>query len=277
MAKNELIRPVVKWVGGKRQLLKEITPLIPKRYTTYCEPFVGGAAVLLSEQPSSAVVNDANTDLISMYRVIRDNPDGLLDYLKQQKNESEWFYKVRSIDRDPSAYAKMTDVEKAGRLIYLNKTCYNGLFRVNASGEFNSPFGAYKRPDFINEITVRALSAYFNEAGITLLDGDYSQVISRLDKGSFVYLDPPYDPISESAAFTGYTKGGFDRDEQTRLRDFCVKLDAAGVKFLLSNSRTEFILDLYSDFNISIVEAKRAINSKGNGRGTVQEVLVRNY
>lgn len=274
---NQLVRPIVKWVGGKRQLLKSIIPLIPRNYTSYCEPFLGGAAVFFSQQPNVSVVNDANADLISMYQIIKDSPDDLIAYLKKQKNTSEWFYKVRALDRDPVEYKKMSTVEKAGRLIYLNKTCYNGLFRVNAAGEFNSPFGRYKHPDFVNEIAIRAASNFLNESDCTLMSGDYSLVKKHLEKGAFVYLDPPYDPISDSAAFTGYTKNGFDRKEQERLRVFCGELDSSDIKFLLSNSKTDFILDLYRDFTVETVHATRAINSRGSGRGAVPEVLVRNY
>lgn len=159
----------------------------------------------------------------------------------------------------------------------MNKTCYNGLFRVNMAGQFNSPFGNYKNPNITNEITIRAVSKYLNDANIEFKCGDYEDALKGIKKGSFVYLDPPYDPVSNSANFTGYDKGGFNRDEQTRLKNSCDKLDKKGVKFLLSNSATEFIKDLYKAYNIKEVKAKRIINSNGNARGDVNEVLVRNY
>lgn len=277
MAKNRLVAPVVKWVGGKRQLLAEITPLLPKRITTYCEPFVGGGAVLFSIQPKKAIVNDLNEDLISVYEVIRDDVDTLIAILKQHKNTQEHFYAVRDMDRDKEAYAAMTKAEKAARLLFLNKTCYNGLFRVNASGEFNSPYGYYKNPNIVNEPVLRAVNKYFNTSDITFYSEDFAETLKRVPKGGFVYLDPPYDPISDTASFTGYNKGGFDRAEQARLKHCCDELNARGVKFLLSNSATDYIKDLYRDYCISIVKAKRAINSDASKRGAIEEVLIRNY
>ena len=167
MVKNKLVAPVVKWVGGKRQLLDEITPLLPKRITSYCEPFLGGGAVLFSIQPSKAIVNDLNADLITVYEVIRDDAEALIESLKKHENTAEYFYALRDIDRDKVSYQSLSKVERASRLIYLNKTCFNGLFRVNSSGEFNSPFGHYKNPNIVNEPVLRAVSKYFKESNIS--------------------------------------------------------------------------------------------------------------
>lgn len=277
MPKNKLVAPVVKWVGGKRQLLDEITPLLPKRINAYCEPFLGGGAVLFSIQPSKAVVNDLNADLITVYEVIRDDAEDLIESLKKHKNTSEYFYEMRDVDRDKASYQALSKVEKASRLIYLNKTCFNGLFRVNSSGEFNSPFGHYKNPNIVNEPVLRAVSKYLNANNITFYSEDFAQTLSRIGKDVFVYLDPPYDPVSDTASFTGYSKGGFDRNEQLRLKNCCDSLTQRGIKFLLSNSATEFIKDLYHEYDITIVKAKRAINSDASKRGAVEEVLIRNY
>ncbi|MBM6825117.1 DNA adenine methylase [Veillonella magna] len=277
MAKNKLVAPVVKWVGGKRQLLDEITPLLPKRITCYCEPFLGGGAVLFSIQPSKAIVNDLNADLITVYEVIRDDVEALIESLKKHENTSEYFYALRDIDRDKVSYQSLSKVEKASRLIYLNKTCFNGLFRVNSSGEFNSPFGHYKNPNIVNEPILRAVSKYFNTSNIAFYSEDFSKTLSRVHKGGFVYLDPPYDPVSDTASFTGYNKGGFDRSEQIRLKRCCDELTQRGVKFMLSNSSTEFIKELYQEYDITIVKAKRAINADASKRGAIEEVLVRNY
>lgn len=277
MQKNPLVTPVVKWVGGKRQLLKDITQYIPEKYSTYYEPFLGGGAVLFDLQPAKAVVNDINEELINVYETIRDDVEGLIADLKKHQNEAEYFYMIREKDRDREKYNQLSKVERASRIIYLNKTCYNGLFRVNRHGEFNTPFGRYKNPNIVNEDTLRAVSVYFNKANITFRCGDFEDAVKGVRKGSFVYFDPPYDPVSESANFTGYDKGGFNRDEQIRLKKLCDKLNERGVKFLLSNSATDFILDLYKDYDIKIVQAKRAINSKGDKRGEVNEVLVKNY
>ena len=277
MAKNKLVAPVVKWVGGKRQLLSEISPLLPKRITSYCEPFLGGGAVLFSIQPSKAIVNDLNSDLITVYEVIRDDVEELIDNLKKHENSSEYFYTIRDMDRNKETYAAMSKVERASRLIYLNKTCFNGLFRVNSSGEFNSPFGHYKNPNIVNEPVLRAVNKYFSSSNITFCNEDFAVTLGRISKGSFVYLDPPYDPVSDTANFTGYNRGGFDRNEQIRLKQCCDELTQRGVKFMLSNSATTCIKELYKDYDISIVQAKRAINSDASKRGAIEEVLIRNY
>ncbi|HHT49680.1 MAG TPA: DNA adenine methylase [Firmicutes bacterium] len=277
MKNNPLVAPVLKWVGGKRQLLKDIGKYIPSKYSTYYEPFLGGGAVLFALQPNKAVVNDINEELINVYTVIRDHLEELIEDLKKHKNEADYYYEIRELDRDKKKYHQLSNVEKASRIIYLNKTCYNGLFRVNQQGEFNSPFGRYKNPNIVNEITLRAVSNYFNKAKITFKCGDFEEAVKGIRKGSFVYFDPPYDPVSDSANFTGYDKGGFTRDEQVRLKRLCDKLNSRNIKFLLSNSATGFILDLYKNYNITIVKANRAINSKGDKRGEVNEVLVRNY
>lgn len=275
--KNKLVAPVVKWVGGKRQLLSEIEPLFPKRYTTYCEPFVGGGAVLFSKQPRHAVINDLNKDLITTYLVIRDDVRTLIELLKQYENTADYFYKVRDLDRDKEQYSQLSSVEKAARLLYLNKTCYNGLFRVNSSGEFNSPFGNYKNPNIVNEPVLLAVNKYFCNNDIAFYSEDFASTLKRIKRGAFVYLDPPYDPVSDTSSFTGYNKGGFDRKEQIRLKNCCDELSANGIKFMLSNSSTDFIKELYNNYNITTVNANRAINSNGQKRGKVEEVIIRNY
>lgn len=277
MKKNKLVAPVLKWVGGKRQLLDTLTPLLPKKITTYCEPFVGGGALLFYLQPNCAYVNDINGELIRVYTVIKNDVEALIYSLQKYKNESEFFYSVRDWDRDKEKYASLSDIEKAARILYLNKTCYNGLFRVNNSGEFNSPFGNYRNPNIVNAPTLRAVSSYLNSATVHLSSIDYAQVLETLPKGTFVYLDPPYDPVSDTASFTGYSKGGFSREDQIRLRKCCDTLNAKGLKFMLSNSSTAFIHKQYSEYNITIVQAKRAVNSDSAKRGEVDEVVVRNY
>lgn len=277
MKKNKLVAPVVKWVGGKRQLLDVLTPLLPKRITLYYEPFVGGGAMLFNLQPQRAYVNDINNDLICVYNVIRSNVEELIDKLSEYKNESEFFYSIRDLDRNKEKYEALSDVQKATRILYLNKTCFNGLYRVNNAGEFNSPFGNYKNPNIVNAPVLRAVSSYLNSADVHLTSLDYSEVLKDVPKGAFVYLDPPYDPVSSTSNFTGYSKGGFSQDEQIRLRQCCDELDARGVKFMLSNSSTEFIREQYSNYKIITVQAKRAINSVAAKRGDVDEVVIRNY
>lgn len=264
-------------MGGKRQLLEAITPLLPRRMTCYCEPFLGGGAVLFSVQPRRAIVGDLNADLMTVYEVIRDDAEALLESLKKHENTPEYFYAIRNIDRDRERYRELSEVERASRLIYLNKTCFNGLFRVNSAGEFNSPFGYYKNPNIVNEPVIRAVSRYFNTRDIAFYSEDFARTVGRVERGGFVYLDPPYDPISDTASFTGYNKGGFGRDEQLRLKQCCDEMTRRGVKFMLSNSATDFIRELYREYHITTVRARRAINADARGRGAIDEVLIRNY
>lgn len=276
--KNVILSPVVKWVGGKRQLLDDIIPLLPQHFSTYVEPFVGGGALLFEIQPKKAIVNDLNHELINLYNVIKDNPNELLLLLEEHElnNSEEYFYQIRALDRSES-YNEISDIEKAARIIYLNKTCYNGLFRVNQSGQFNSPYGKYKNPNIVNKPVVLAMANYFQNNNIKLLNGDYKLALKKLRKGAFVYFDPPYMPISSSSSFTGYTENGFDKKQQIELKEECDKLNSRGIKFLLSNSDHPFIRDLYKDYEIITVKAKRSINSNSNKRGEINEVLVRNY
>lgn len=277
---NKLVLPVLKWVGGKRQLLPEIRRRIPSNYNKYYEPFVGGGAVLFDQQPPKAVINDANEELINLYNVVKDNVEELIEDLRKHENTEDYFYYIRSLDRDLNKYKNMSNVERASRIHYLNKTCYNGLFRVNLAGQFNAPFGKYKNPNITNEITLRAVSKFFNENKIEIKCCDFEESLKGIRKGSFVYFDPPYEPISDTSNFTGYAKGGFDRNEQLRLKKLCDELDEKGIKFLLSNSSSKFIMDLYGEnknYKIDIIKAKRSINSKGNKRGEIDEILVRNY
>lgn len=277
MAENKLVSPVLKWAGGKRQLLDEILPLLPWRISTYCEPFLGGGAVLFARRPEHAIVNDLNGDLMLVYEVIRDDVQSLIDLLQTHENTPEYFYRMRDLDRDKEAYQKLSGLEKASRMIYLNKTCFNGLFRVNASGEFNTPFGRYKKPNIVNEPVLRAVSQYLSSADIQMYSEDFAATLQRVPDGGFAYLDPPYDPISDTASFTGYNKSGFGREEQIHLKECCDALTERGVKFLLSNSATDFIRALYGAYCVQTVYAKRAVNADAGKRGAVEEVLIRNY
>lgn len=276
MVRNPLVMPVLKWVGGKRQLLPELRQRMPKRFTTYYEPFIGGGALFFDRQPAKAVLNDFNGELINVYCQIRDSLELLIESLKRLPNTQEEYYRIRQMDRD-GTLDDMSQVERAARIIYLNKTCYNGLFRVNSHGEFNSPFGFYKNPNIVNESVLRAVSAYLANRELKFECGDYNAALKGIRKGSFVYFDPPYDPVSSSASFTGYTQGGFDTADQERLCEVCKSLNRKGVKFMLSNSDTELINSLYKDFKIDKVAARRNVNSDGTKRGEVLEVIVRNY
>jgi len=278
---NPLVRPFLKWAGGKRQLLPEILKYIPKHINkhTYYEPFIGGGALLFELQPPKAAINDRNKELINCYQVIRDSLDELMQELSKDKysNSETSYYKMRDLDRCSKKYAKLSEVQKAARIIYLNKTCYNGLFRVNSQGQFNVPFGRYKNPNFLDDVVLSSVNKYLNSNEIAMLNQDFEQALENAEKGDFVYLDPPYDPVSETASFTGYDVNGFNRDEQSRLKKVFDDLTARGCKVMMSNSCTDFILDLYQDYQVKKVRATRSINSNALKRGMVNEVLVLNY
>ncbi len=275
MANNILISPLLKWVGGKRQLLADIIPLINKKCSTYVEPFVGGGAVFFELQPKKAIINDYNEELINVYKVVREFPEELIALLEEHNigNNEEYFYKLRALDRN-SGYSEMSDIQKAARIIYLNKTCYNGLYRVNSAGQFNSPYGRYKNPNIINATTIRAMSKYLQNPQIKIMQGDYREVLKGIRKGSFVYLDPPYMPISSSSSFTGYTENGFSYEQQVTLKKECDKLKEKGISFLQSNSDCPEIRELYKEYDIKTVQAKRSINSNATRRGEISEVLI---
>lgn len=279
MAKiNKLVSPFLKWVGGKRQLMPTIVDHLPiniKEFK-YIEPFIGGGAVFFHLQPKQAVINDHNEELINVYKVIKEHLNELISDLKKHKNESEYFYQIRGLDRTPD-FNKLSFVERASRIIYLNKTCFNGLYRVNNAGEFNAPFGRYKNPNIVNEPTLKAVNKYLNTHNVIIKSGDYADVLAEVDEQTFVYLDPPYHPISENSNFTGYIQGGWDIFDQIRLREVCDELNSKGVKFLLSNSSSPIIKDQYENYRISAVKAIRSINSDGTNRGEVDEFLIRNY
>jgi len=279
MAKNnKLVAPILKWVGGKRQLIPSIVAHLPKNIKehNYIEPFIGGGAVLFYLQPQNAIINDLNKELINVYEVIKNNLDELIIDLKTHTNESDYFYQIRSLDRGDD-FENLSPVQRASRIIYLNKTCFNGLYRVNNAGEFNAPFGRYKNPNIVNEPTLKAVHKYLKSNNIQISNKDYSEVLKNTDKNSFIYLDPPYHPISENSNFTGYVQGGWNIYDQIDLKAACDELNKNGIKFLLSNSSSDFIKDLYKNYKIFTVKATRAINSNGADRGEVDEVLIRNY
>lgn len=278
MKKNKLVAPFLKWVGGKRQIIPEILTHLPKNISSlnYCEPFIGGGALFFHLEPKKAVINDYNDELINVYKVIKNNLEELLTDLRKHENNPEYFYQIRSIDRQP-LFDELTNVQHASRIIYLNKTCFNGLYRVNSLGEFNSPFGRYTNPNIVNEPVLRAVSKYLNSSDITILNGDYEKVLNSVTADTFVYLDPPYHPISESSNFTGYVQGGWSEKHQIRLKKACDDLEEKGVKFLLSNSSAPFIKDLYSEYKIHSINANRSINSDGEKRGQIEELLIKNF
>lgn len=281
--KNILTRPFLKWAGGKRQLLPEIKKNLPKNIerATYYEPFLGGGALLFELQPKKAIVNDSNPELINCYQVIKDSVEELIELLKVHKvhNCQEYYYEQRELDRLQKKYSKLSKIEKAARIIYLNKTCYNGLFRVNSKGYFNVPFGKYKNPNILDEAVLRAVNSYLNKNTVTFLNNDFEAAVQDAKKGDFIYFDPPYDPVSDTASFTGYDLNGFNKDEQRRLKQVFDYLNAKGCNVMLSNSATEFVSELYEDYKetTKLVSATRSINSDAFKRGKIDEVLILNY
>ena len=283
MVQNKsLHKPYLKWAGGKRQLLPEIIKKLPPHFYDYIyyEPFVGAGAVFFGLMPEKAVINDCNSQLIMTYRAVKENAGELIRLLEIHKemNSREYYYKIRNMDRDSECFGKLTDLEKAARLMYLNKTCYNGLYRVNSKGEFNVPYGRFRNPGIYKESELRIIGEYLSSNDITILNGDFEQAVMDADANGFVYFDPPYHR-NDRTGFTEYHMGGFDESEHERLCDLIAELTKRGVKCLLSNSDTGFVRKLYSNsvFEIHTVESTRLINSNSQGRGKVTELLIKNW
>ena len=266
--------PIVKWVGGKRQLMFELLKNMPKSYNRYFEPFIGGGALFFELRPENAYISDMNEELINLYSVVRDNVYELISDLNKHEVSKEYFLDIRNIDRTDE-YKNLPDVQRASRFIYLNRTCFNGLYRVNSQGQFNVPFGDYKNPRIVDENNLLNCSELLKNTEIKC--ADFSEILTKVKKRDFVYFDPPYVPLNETSSFTSYTKDGFDMDMQFKLREVCDELDSMGVMFMLSNSDTKFVNELYSNYEIKKVFASRAVNANAEGRGKITEVLVRNY
>jgi DNA adenine methylase len=261
--------PFVKWAGGKTSLLAELHKHVPRRLRRYHEPFVGGGALFFSLQPRRALLADSNGELIHAYLQVRDGACAVLDALATHVYERAHFEAVRAVD--PLSLAAAA---RAARFIYLNKTCFNGLWRVNRAGRFNVPFGRYKDPSFLDAAALIRASQALRNARIQRAPFELSLEEAR--PGDFVYLDPPYDPVSATASFTSYTKDAFVWHDQERLAAACAALNRRGVRFLLSNSATERVRKLYRAFEQRIVHAPRHVSCKADGRGLVDELLVFN-
>ncbi|WP_229727432.1 DNA adenine methylase [Sporolactobacillus putidus] len=273
---NERVKPFLKWAGGKRRMLADIRSCVPEHFRRYYEPFVGAGALLFDLQPAEAVINDINEELMNVYRVIESDVEGLIGDLEKHCNEKDYYYKIRDLDLSED-YKKMSDLEKASRIIYLNKTCFNGLFRVNKEGHFNVPFGKYSRPNIVNERTLRGVSRYFRENRVKMMTTDFAEAVEGAGDRDFIYLDSPYDPLSTTSYFTSYSNDGFSREDQIRLHDLFIDLDRRGAFVLMSNSATPFIKDMYRDYRITFSSTSRLINADGSKRGRIDEVLVTNY
>ncbi len=263
-------RPFLKWAGGKSKLIEQYIPYFPKDFQTYYEPFLGGGAVFFYLRPKNAVITDINSDLINAYRCIRDNLEQLIPLLEkhQQRHSKEYYYQVRS-------HLATTEVERAARLIYLNKTCFNGLYRENSKGVFNVPIGKYKNPTICNSNLLRSVAVILQSAQIEVRP--FEAVVDYAKSDDFVYFDPPYYPLSPTSNFTAYSRYSFNEYEQIKLKSTFAELAERGVKVMLSNSDCPFIRELYSNFRIHEISAARAINSDAEKRGKITEVLVVSY
>ncbi|MBY9020557.1 MAG: DNA adenine methylase [Candidatus Lokiarchaeota archaeon] len=266
--------PFLKWAGGKRQLISQMNNFFPKNFNKYIEPFVGGGAVFFHLLPENSIISDNNPDLINCYNVIKEDVEGLIKSLKKHKYEKDYYYEIRALDRDCKKFADLSDVEKASRSIYLNKSGYNGLYRVNSKGLFNVPFGRHKNPKICDETNLRYVSQVLKNVDIVL--GSFEICLDFAEKDDFIYLDPPYYPLSDTALFTSYTKNSFDKLSQIKLFEVFKELNKRECILMLSNSYSEFILDLYQDFKVVTLKAKRNINSNSQKRGLINEVVILN-
>ena len=265
-------KPFIKWAGGKSQLLPQMSAFFPPKTQIgrYFEPFLGGGAVFFYLQHPKSYLSDTNRNLIEVYEVVKDNVEDLIKVLKKHKNEREYFYEVRS--QKP---ADLSPTGRAARLIFLNKTCFNGLYRENSRGEFNVPFGRYKNPAICDEEGLRSASLALKNAKVSR--NEFHSVLSHAKATDFIYFDPPYHPLNRTSSFTSYTAGGFGEAEQRELANVYKVLADRGCFVMLSNSDTPLIRELYKDFCINEIQASRAINSKAEGRGKITELLVINY
>ncbi len=275
-------QPFIKWVGGKRGLLEQILPLFPKEFNNYYEPFIGGGAAffeLFSKgllDGKKVILSDINNELVNAYNIVKNNPYELISNLKNYKKQhnKEFYYKIRELDRKEN-YKKLSNLERAIRFIYLNKTCFNGLYRVNKKGCFNTPIGSYKNPNIADRDVI--LSASEALQNVTIKQQSFKDILKEAQKDDLVYFDPPYYPLNDTSNFTSYDSNCFLEDEQFELFEIFDKLADNDVKVVQSNSDTDFINELYKKYDINIVQANRFINSKSNGRGKITEVLMRNY
>lgn len=272
-------KPFVKWAGGKRSIIEKLISLVPDDYKTYYEPFVGGGAMLYELQPKKAVINDYNTELMNVYECIKDENKfaNMCNELNKHetKHSEEYYYEIRDLDRDKKRFNKLADYKRAARTIYLNKACFNGLYRVNSKNEFNVPSGKKKKVNTYDGPNLGIIHCLLNFNDIKLLSTDFEEAVKKAKKGDFIYFDPPYD--SDTSTFTSYTENGFSKEEQIRLAELFKELDKRGCYVMLSNYNTKLIKELYKDFNFNYVKAQRNIGANSKNRGKVEEVIITNY
>jgi DNA adenine methylase len=275
------MKPIVKWAGGKRRLLTKIKENLPTHLNgTYFEPFFGGGALFFNLEPKKAFLNDINTELIDFYNIFFDRSkiEDLISILEvhEKFHSKEYFYSIRAQDRNPN-YLSMSQVQKAARLIYLNKACFNGLYRVNSKGQFNVPYNNAGKVNLIDRDNLFLIHSFLTSNKIAITSQDYKEVLESAKKGDFVYFDPPYDHLDDKKTFTSYSKFGFDSKDQLELSLLFKKLSERGVNCLLSNNQSSFVKNLYSGFNMIEVNVARVINSNINDRKSISELLIKNY
>ena len=272
-------KPFVKWAGGKRQVMNEIKKYIPENYNTYYEPFVGGGAVFFELAPKKAVLNDYNKELMNVFECIKDEIkfEKMCNELNHHEanHSEEYYYDIRNVDRDKNKFNRIADYKRAARTIYLNNACFNGLYRVNSKNEFNVPYGKKDKVNTYEGQNLGIVHCILNFNDIELISTDFEEAVKNAKKGDFIYFDPPYD--SDTTTFNSYTDGGFGKEEQIRLFNLFEQLDKKGCYIMLSNHNTKLIRDLYKNYNIHVIKAKRNINANGKKRGSVEEVIITNY
>ena len=272
-------KPFVKWAGGKRQIIDKLKKYVPEEFDTYYEPFVGGGALLFELSPKHAVINDSNEELMNVYRCLCDEEKfkkmcNVLNHYETSHSE-EFFFEVSNKDRSKNAYNRLSDYTRAARTIYLNKACFNGLYRVNSKNEFNVPFGKKLKVNTYEGSNLITVSNYLTMNDIKILSVDFEEAVKDAKKGDFIYFDPPYD--SDTSTFNSYTEEGFNKDEQRRLASVFKELDKRGCYVMLSNHNTLLVNELYKGYHFHIIEAKRNINANGKKRGKVEELIITNY
>ena len=267
-----MCKPFLKWAGGKTRLMSELLSRIPKFYEMYYELFAGSASLFFSLSPQESVLSDVNKDLINTFREVANNPDEIIEYLDRFQNTESFYYDIRDLDRQ-NDWNEVSSVIRAARFIYLNKTCFNGLYRVNKKNQFNVPYGKYKKVKFFDKDNLYACSRLLKKSTVICLD--YKQVYPMND--SFVYLDPPYVPLSATSSFTAYTSPGFSLKNHKELFEYCEDLDKRGVKWMQSNSSSPIVLDTYKSYNIEMVDVRRNIAAQSENRQVIKEVIIRNY
>ncbi|MBU3826125.1 MAG: Dam family site-specific DNA-(adenine-N6)-methyltransferase [Candidatus Anaerobiospirillum merdipullorum] len=275
---EQAVKPFTKWVGGKRRIIKKILPFVPLQFDSYFEPFVGGGAMYFTIGcfAKQCYINDINGELINAYCQLRDNPQGLKERLRTYIYDKDFYLAVRARDRDPS-FVTSAPLERAVRLIYLLRVCYNGLYRVNSQGYFNTPFGRYDDPKICRDELLDEASAYLNQVPTEISNVSYSELIDKMDDNSFVYFDPPYMPIARNSFTSYHAQDEWDDSAQAELARFCQQLDSKGVRFMQSNSDSSAIRKLYQGFTIIPLSTHSTINADPRTRHKRREVLIINY